>query len=162
MYRGDNTEIEQRHLRIVVRDLDATVAWWSKLGFTLTHNAFHAPDGGLWAGSSDHSVSGEAAMVATDETSFALIFETWDGPAPVGPSYGAPIHQGLYRMAMAVDDVQRRGGSWSMRAWRYSRRTHSRCLARRASSQPFRFSDLEATCRARMIAMASVEPGSAP
>lgn len=44
-------------------------------------------------------------MVATDEKSFALIFETWDGPMPIGPTYGAPFHQGLYRMAMAVDDV---------------------------------------------------------
>lgn len=105
VYRGDNAEIEQRHLRIVVRDLDATVAWWSKLGYTVAEDAFHAPDGGLWAGSGDHFVSGEVAMVATDETSFALLFETWDGPPPVGPTYGAPFHQGLYRMAMAVDDV---------------------------------------------------------
>jgi catechol 2,3-dioxygenase-like lactoylglutathione lyase family enzyme len=105
VYRGDNAQIEQRHLRIVVRDLDATVAWWSKLGYTVTNHAFQAPDGGLWATSPDHSVSAEVAMVATDETSFALIFETWDGPPPVGPTYGAPFHQGLYRMAMAVDDV---------------------------------------------------------
>jgi catechol 2,3-dioxygenase-like lactoylglutathione lyase family enzyme len=105
VYRGDNAEIEQRHLRIVVRDLDATVAWWSKLGFTLTHNAFHAPQGGLWPEAADRAVNGEAAMVAADEKSFALIFETWAGPPPVGPTYGAPFHQGLYRMAMAVDDV---------------------------------------------------------
>lgn len=76
-----------------------------QLGFTMTDAAFRAPDGGLWAGDDAHEVSAEVAMVAPDEQSFALIFETWDGPRPLGPTYGAPFHQGLHRMAMAVDDV---------------------------------------------------------
>ncbi len=45
-------------------------------------------------------------MVATDDPSFGLLLTTWSGPEPTGPTYGVPFHQGLYRMAMAVDDIR--------------------------------------------------------
>lgn len=105
VYRSTDVAPQQRHVRIVVEDIDATVAWWSKLGFTLSNDTFQTPPGGLWEGDADHSVGQEVAMVASDEKSFALIFQTWNGPPSPGPTYAAPFHQGLYRLAFAVEDA---------------------------------------------------------
>ena len=108
VYRGVGPP-EQVHDRIVVHDLARTVDWWSCLGFVPLTSAVRAPAGELWPADSGHTVEDEVALVATDDQSFALNFTTWSGPPPVGPTYGAPFHQGLYRMAMAVDDVN---GAW--------------------------------------------------
>ena len=113
---GVNVEIyevdgpaEHRHLRVVVHDLAKTADWWACLGFEPVPGAVLVPGEELWSGDADHDVTDELTLVATDDPAFAVNFTTWSGPPPVGPTYGAPFHQGLYRMAMAVDDVH---GAW--------------------------------------------------
>ena len=97
---------EHRHLRVVVHDLATSAAWWRRLGFEPAPEAIRVGADRIWTGDGEHAVDGEVALVAADDRSFAIHLTTWSGPPPRGPSYGAPFHQGLYRVAMAVDDVQ--------------------------------------------------------
>lgn len=95
---------EARYLRIVCSHLERTSAWWSQIGFTpgaLTT----PPTDEIWPATGDRSVSAERSMVPTDDPTFGIVLTTWTGSTPVGPTYAMPYHQGLYRMAMSVDDV---------------------------------------------------------
>jgi catechol 2,3-dioxygenase-like lactoylglutathione lyase family enzyme len=100
---------EMRYLRIVTSDLDRSLAWWAGLGFT-----DDADDGGalstvagdmIWPAQDGRQITAERRIVATDDSTFGIVFTTWSGPQPPGPTYAVPYHAGLYRMAMAVDDV---------------------------------------------------------
>jgi catechol 2,3-dioxygenase-like lactoylglutathione lyase family enzyme len=103
---GDVDDAAQaHHMRIVVKDLARTTEWYAALGLTTSSQMVLVPAGELWHGDGEHAVTAEAAMVATDDPTYANIFTTWSGPPPRGPPYGSPAHNGLYRMALAVDDV---------------------------------------------------------
>jgi catechol 2,3-dioxygenase-like lactoylglutathione lyase family enzyme len=95
---------EVRYLRIVCSDLDRTLDWWQQLGFTQAELSNVAGDE-IWPAEGDRHVTAEQAIVGTDDASFGVIFTTWSGPQPTGPTYAMPFHHGLYRMAMAVDDI---------------------------------------------------------
>ena len=95
---------EARYLRVVCSDLERTMAWWSGIGFA-TADLATPPAHEMWPSVGDRAIVTEQPMVATDDSSFGIVFTTWSGPAPIGPTYAMPYHQGLYRMAMAIDDV---------------------------------------------------------
>lgn len=99
-----NGPSEGTFLRVVCSDLDRTSDWWSGLGF---HEATlpSPPVDEIWPGDGERVVTAEKAMVPTDDSDFGIVLTTWSGPTPVAPTYGMPFHQGLFRMAMAVDDV---------------------------------------------------------
>jgi catechol 2,3-dioxygenase-like lactoylglutathione lyase family enzyme len=105
VYPSGNGRAELLHLRVVVSDLGRTLAWWARLGARRTAAAPPAPAHALWHGDAEHAVRDEAAVVAADDPAFAIRLTTWSGPPPVGPTYGAPCHRGLYRMALAVEDA---------------------------------------------------------
>lgn len=96
---------EARYVRIVVSDMERSAAWWAQLGFT---EGSLASVGGseFWPGDDTHSITDERSLVATDDATFGILLTTWSGPLPTGPTYGMPYHQGLYRLAMAVDDIE--------------------------------------------------------
>ncbi len=96
---------EARYLRIVCSDLDRTTTWWAGLGFVEAPHLVVVPAAQVWPGEGERSITAERGMVATDDASFGIVFTTWSGPPPIGPTYAMPYHQGLYRMAIAVDDV---------------------------------------------------------
>jgi catechol 2,3-dioxygenase-like lactoylglutathione lyase family enzyme len=102
---ADIAQPEAHHMRIVVNDMARTVDWYSALGYTASNELILIPASELWEGDADHAITGEVAMVGTDDPTYANIFTTWSGPPPDGPAYGGPTHSGLYRMALAVDDV---------------------------------------------------------
>ena len=106
VYRGRGAEPERAHLRVVVDDLDRTVAWWARLGFRPVPHAVDVPASDLWPAEGERAVAKEVSLAGTDDPAFAIRFTTWHGPPPEGPSYGHPGHQGLFRIAMAVDDVR--------------------------------------------------------
>lgn len=103
VYRGPVERPEQRHLRVVTGDLEATAEWWGGLGFT--EGGPPPVPGGLWATTAERSITAERPLVAADDPALSVLLTRWSGPEPEGPSYGAPFHQGLYRFALAVDDV---------------------------------------------------------
>jgi catechol 2,3-dioxygenase-like lactoylglutathione lyase family enzyme len=95
---------EARYLRMVCSDMERTMEWWSMLGFT-EGSLTVVPGGDIYPADGDRHITEERSMVATDDDEFGIVFTTWSGDLPIGPTYGMPYHQGLYRMAMAVDDV---------------------------------------------------------
>lgn len=95
---------EARYLRIVCSDLERTTAWWSGLGFTEGSLAA-VPGDDIWPGDGERRITTERALVPTDDSTFGILFTAWSGPQTTGPTYAMPYHQGLYRMAMAVDDI---------------------------------------------------------
>jgi catechol 2,3-dioxygenase-like lactoylglutathione lyase family enzyme len=96
---------EARYLRVVCSDLQRTAAWWEALGFTDAALG-SVPGGEIWGGDADRSIIAERGMVGTDDPTFGILLTKWSGPLPTGPTYGPPYHQGLYRMALAVDDIR--------------------------------------------------------
>jgi catechol 2,3-dioxygenase-like lactoylglutathione lyase family enzyme len=103
---GGTERPEAHHLRLVCADLDRSVAWYEELGFARRPEAPAVAGGELWDADGEHALAAEVAMIASDDPTYALILTSWSGPEPVGPTYGMPFHRGLYRMAIAVDDVQ--------------------------------------------------------
>jgi len=101
--RGEGPS-EARYLRIVCSDLERTTAWWAQLGFVEAPLS-HIAGAEIWPGEEDRAITAERGMVGTDDDSFGIVFTTWSGPQPTGPTYALPYHHGLYRMAMAVDDI---------------------------------------------------------
>ena len=95
---------EARYLRIVCSNLETTTAWWKQIGFT--ESPLTTVDGSeIWPGDDTHHITAERCLVATDDPTFGIVLTTWSGAVPIGPTYGMPYHQGLYRSAMAVDDI---------------------------------------------------------
>lgn len=102
-------EAEQIHIRVTVDDLSVSTAWWCRLGWAA--GAEPAVGGAaLWPATKvdgiERRVVAEQALIATDDSTLSVLLTRWSGNAPAGSSYGAPFHNGLYRFAMAVDDVQ--------------------------------------------------------
>jgi catechol 2,3-dioxygenase-like lactoylglutathione lyase family enzyme len=102
--QGERPKPEAHHLRIVCSDLGRTRAWYERIGFTVNPEAVTIPGEALWS-ADDRQITGEVALSATDERTFSLIFNTWSGGHPGWPTYAGFNHVGLYRMAIAVDDV---------------------------------------------------------
>ena len=105
LYGTGAGEPEAHHMRVVVKDLSETMDWYANLGFTVSNDAIMVAGAELWEADGEHTLSAETAMVGTDDPTYSLIFTTWSGPPPVGPSYGVHFHEGVYRFAVAVDDV---------------------------------------------------------
>jgi catechol 2,3-dioxygenase-like lactoylglutathione lyase family enzyme len=85
------------HLRINVTDLDASVAWYQRLGFTAKARVRSAETG--------DSVLSSASMVTEGDPSFSLELTQWEDPKPAGVASSPAFRRGLYRIALGVDDV---------------------------------------------------------
>ena len=85
------------HLRINVTDLDASVAWYERLGFTPKATARSAKTG--------DAVLSYASMITEGDPSFSLELTQWEDPKPAGVASSPAYHRGLYRIALGVDDV---------------------------------------------------------
>jgi catechol 2,3-dioxygenase-like lactoylglutathione lyase family enzyme len=102
---ADTEQAEAHHLRIVCTDVDQSVDWYGRIGLQPSPDAVVVSGAALWEGDAEHVITREVAIAASDDPTFSLILTAWSGPDPIGPTYGMPFHQGLYRMAIAVDDV---------------------------------------------------------
>lgn len=88
--------VRVRHLRLTCRDVDTSARWYQAFGAI------------------DQSQACTGSEVDRSETSWRrlrftggdceLILSEWPD-APVGEPYGGPSHRGIYRMALAVDDM---------------------------------------------------------
>jgi catechol 2,3-dioxygenase-like lactoylglutathione lyase family enzyme len=93
------------HLRINVRDLDASVEWYGRIGFLPAdrHDDVAVPPEvtGL-DGSARVSV---ASLRPAADPSLSLELTAWNSPAVTGSPITPAYHVGFYRIALAVDDV---------------------------------------------------------
>jgi len=80
-----------------VTDLDASVAWYERLGFTAKATARSAE--------ADDAVLSYASMVTEGDPSFSLELTQWEDPKGTGVAASPAYHRGLYRIALGVDDV---------------------------------------------------------
>jgi catechol 2,3-dioxygenase-like lactoylglutathione lyase family enzyme len=85
------------HLRINVTDLDSSVAWYERLGFTVKATARSAETG--------DAVLSYASMGTEGDPSFSLELTQWEDPKGTGLASSPAYHRGLYRIALGVDDV---------------------------------------------------------
>lgn len=94
------------HLRINCTDLDASIAWYGALGFAPLAEARRAALPG-WALGIDGNVEADAVSLALPhDPSFTLELLRWHRPAGRSPEPAVANSQGLYRMALAVNDVR--------------------------------------------------------
>jgi catechol 2,3-dioxygenase-like lactoylglutathione lyase family enzyme len=93
-----------RYVRIVCTDVDETSAWFQSMGFAPGElTSIKGSD--IWPADGERAIVTEQALVASDDPSFGLLLTGWSGPQADGPSYAVPFHRGLFRMALAVDDI---------------------------------------------------------
>jgi catechol 2,3-dioxygenase-like lactoylglutathione lyase family enzyme len=102
---GAGTESRLRHLRLSCRDLDASVAWYQRLGFALTERRHEEGATGDVFGL-ERPVSFAWARVRLPDEPTELLLQQWLAPAATGAPYARPNHRGLYRAALGVDDTR--------------------------------------------------------
>jgi catechol 2,3-dioxygenase-like lactoylglutathione lyase family enzyme len=85
------------HLRINVTDLDASVAWYERLGFK--------PEATERSAGADDATVSYASMVTEGDSSFSLELTQWEDPKGTGLAASPAYHRGLYRIALGIDDL---------------------------------------------------------
>ncbi|MFE4963759.1 VOC family protein [Streptomyces sp. NPDC056660] len=96
---GDGALPVFSHLRINCADLDASLAWYARLGFTPRAVERTVPVGSAGA------VFSYASVVTDGDPSFSLELTRWEEPRAFGRASQPAYHRGLYRIALGVDDV---------------------------------------------------------
>lgn len=86
------------HLRINCTDLDASVNWYERLGFS--------PEVVARSVDADGAVLSYASLVTDGDPSFSLELTQWEDPKGTGFAPSPAYHRGVYRIALGVDDVQ--------------------------------------------------------
>jgi catechol 2,3-dioxygenase-like lactoylglutathione lyase family enzyme len=94
---------QMHHLRITVRDLDASLPFYDLLGFDLLDRA-HLTDAGFLGGPAD--VDAEVARLRLPDEPFEVRLFQWHRPEGHGHHYTEPYHAGIFRAAVAVDDTR--------------------------------------------------------
>lgn len=94
------------HVRVSCRDLGRSLAWYRDLGCVPTREPCDErwPVGSLGL-DRDGEVSTASLGFAADD-SYTIELTEWHEPRSSGPPYPTANHRGLYRMALAVDDVR--------------------------------------------------------
>jgi catechol 2,3-dioxygenase-like lactoylglutathione lyase family enzyme len=85
------------HLRLNVRDLEASVLWYGLIGFEPAdrHDDVKVAEG----------VVSVASLRPPADPSLSLELTTWESPEVTGSPITPANHVGIYRIALAVDDV---------------------------------------------------------
>ncbi len=86
------------HLRLNVHDLAASIAWYARIGLQAGASAVSAPV--------DGAVVSVCSLSAAGDPSLSFELTAWDHPPVTGKPIGPANHVGIYRMALAVDDVE--------------------------------------------------------
>jgi catechol 2,3-dioxygenase-like lactoylglutathione lyase family enzyme len=92
-----------RHLRITCSSLDASLAFYERLGFEVI--ATGSLDDGAFLGLGDGALARYARLRLPDEA-FEVVLMEWIEPRSYGRHYREPNHAGLYRAALGVDDTR--------------------------------------------------------
>jgi catechol 2,3-dioxygenase-like lactoylglutathione lyase family enzyme len=92
-----------RHLRATVTDLDASVPWYERLGFTvLDRTTIH--DGSALGVTGE--VDADVVRMCLPDEPFELVLVQWRSPSAHGAHFTEPNHAGLFRAAICVDDTR--------------------------------------------------------
>jgi catechol 2,3-dioxygenase-like lactoylglutathione lyase family enzyme len=105
LHEGDVPSTQFSHLRINVRDLDASVEWYGRIGFLPSHRYDDAKLSADAVGVDDGAVVSVASLRPAGDPSLSLELTAWSVPAVTGTPIAPAYHVGIYRIALAVDDV---------------------------------------------------------
>jgi catechol 2,3-dioxygenase-like lactoylglutathione lyase family enzyme len=104
MVEDGSARAQARSLRLSCSDLERSVAWYETIGFRVARAArdesWPASRSGIPAGADVRTAS------LTLNGAYALELVEWRRPRGDGRPYDRANHRGLYRMALAVDDVR--------------------------------------------------------
>jgi catechol 2,3-dioxygenase-like lactoylglutathione lyase family enzyme len=93
------------HLRLNVRDLDASIAWYDRIGFVLQSRHDDVRLDAAATGLPGAAVLSAASLGPAADPTLSLELTQWSDPAVTGAPITPAYHVGLYRIALAVDDV---------------------------------------------------------
>jgi catechol 2,3-dioxygenase-like lactoylglutathione lyase family enzyme len=85
------------HLRLNVHELAASIAWYARIGLQAGASAVSAPV--------DGAVVSVCSLSAAGDPSLSFELTAWEHPPVTGGPIRPANHVGIYRMALAVDDV---------------------------------------------------------
>ncbi|MDO8361916.1 MAG: VOC family protein [Actinomycetota bacterium] len=108
-----------RHVRLTVADLGRSTRFYEALGFVLEGEVAARTWGWLVPGSAapiEGSVM-TARMVMPTDPSFAIELTQWLSPASRGVPKAGAADQGLFRMALAVEDTRAAGNALRAAGW---------------------------------------------
>lgn len=94
---------QMHHLRITVRDLDASLPFYDMLGFDLFERSALA-NAEFLGGPAE--VEAEVARLRLPDEPFEVRLFQWHRPASHGHHYVEPYHAGIFRTAVGVDDTR--------------------------------------------------------
>lgn len=103
-------ESQMHHLRINVKDLEASLRFYQMLGFeilargTLDDAVFVGPMGS--PDTADGAVSADFATLRLPDEPFEVRLIQWHNPAGHGHHPAEPYHAGIFRAALGVDDTR--------------------------------------------------------
>jgi catechol 2,3-dioxygenase-like lactoylglutathione lyase family enzyme len=92
-----------RHLRVTCCDLDASLAFYRTLGFSVVYQG--VVDEASFAGG-PAAAEGRFARLQLPDEACELILTEWTSPPSHGRHYTEPNHAGLFRAALGVDDTR--------------------------------------------------------
>jgi catechol 2,3-dioxygenase-like lactoylglutathione lyase family enzyme len=104
VYDADASDASRlKHVRVNCRDIDQSVRWYARLGFTVVRfeRDVDVTDGAV-------GVAGRASLaeLALPDEAMRLMLVEWLDPVPTGSHYPVANHRGLYRAALGVDDTR--------------------------------------------------------
>jgi catechol 2,3-dioxygenase-like lactoylglutathione lyase family enzyme len=105
LHEGDVPSTQFSHLRLNVRDLDASVEWYGRIGFLPAHRYDEAKLSADAVGLDGGAVVSVASLRPAGDPSLSLELTAWQTPAVTGTPIAPAYHVGIYRIALAVDDV---------------------------------------------------------
>jgi catechol 2,3-dioxygenase-like lactoylglutathione lyase family enzyme len=97
--------VQFSHLRLNVRDLDASVEWYGRIGFLPSQRYDDAKLQAGAVGLDDGATVSVASLRPEGDPSLSLELTAWSSPAVTGTPITPAYHVGIYRIALAVDDV---------------------------------------------------------
>jgi catechol 2,3-dioxygenase-like lactoylglutathione lyase family enzyme len=105
LHEGDVASSQFTHLRLNVRDLDASVEWYGRIGFLPADRYDDAKLPAEAVGLDGGAVVSVASLRPAGDRSLSLELTAWSSPAVTGTPIAPAYHVGLYRIALAVDDA---------------------------------------------------------
>jgi catechol 2,3-dioxygenase-like lactoylglutathione lyase family enzyme len=104
-HTSTDTDSRFHHMRLTCSDLEASLAWYEALGFSVVarHDSVEV-SAGLFGGPTDGVVA--VAQLRLPDEPFRLLLHQWLEPASYGHPYPNANHRGMYRAAVCVDDTR--------------------------------------------------------
>jgi len=120
----EDTSLEHaasRHLRLTVSDLDRSRGWYESIGFVTQDQSGEQPCTWVVPGT-DVPVAGSvrtARVAIPGDGSYAIELTQWVTPASHGSPKQGGADQGLFRMALAVEDTRESRAALIAAGWPY-------------------------------------------